>query len=107
MTISKLVRKASKRLQTNNDSLITGETPNPCGKCARAAWAQRGGGGGGGRASIYTQKISTKRHSRAHWLVMGKKAKKQRQDSKKKAKKHNQQKNAIAPDSITAIFKVK
>jgi tRNA(Met) C34 N-acetyltransferase TmcA len=35
----------------------------------------------------YTQKISTKRHSRAHWLVMGKKAKKQRQDSKKKAKK--------------------
>jgi hypothetical protein len=55
----------------------------------------------------YTQKISTKRHSRAHWLVMGKKAKKQRQDSKKKAKKHNQQKNATAPDSITAIFKVK
>lgn len=38
---------------------------------------------------------------------MGKKAKKQRQDSKKKAKKHNQQKNATAPDSITAIFKVK
>ncbi len=38
---------------------------------------------------------------------MGKKAKKQRQDSKKKANKHKQQKNATAPDSITAIFKVK
>jgi hypothetical protein len=77
------------------------------GERVQLVWARAAGRGGGGRASIFTQKISKKRYGKAHCLAMGKKAKKQRQDSKKKAKKHNQQKNAPAPDSITAIFKVK
>jgi hypothetical protein len=77
---------------------------------ARAALARRGGGGcccGGGGASTYEKKILLNKHGQSHWLAMGKKAKKQRQDSKKKANNHKQQKNATAPDSITAIFKVK